>query len=153
MYPVDKFADKFEWVYIIYNHSTQLVKIGISNNVNTRFKELRTAGGCELSLLMAIQLEPFYDEKACNIEKYLHQFYKPKRQIGEWFNLSLRDIVDIRKLFWSTIEGWDIVDNISNGGLGNILKGKYQKSNALYNSRPIDIMFKELREMRQADRI
>jgi hypothetical protein len=44
------------------------------------------------------------------IEKQLHIFFKEKRKVGEWFELSVKDIIQIRNLLWE-IDGEDIEDD------------------------------------------
>lgn len=62
---------------------------------------------------MFIELQTDYDEPSEFLEKYLHSYFKPKRVYGEWFNLTLKDICEIREFIWE-IEGEWIVDEIDN---------------------------------------
>ena len=61
--------------------------------------------------LLIITLQEDYDESADYLENYLHKYFENKRKIGEWFNLTVRDIVQIRELFWF-IEGEHLKDNV-----------------------------------------
>lgn len=103
--------DLSDTVYLIHNPDTKQTKIGITDSLNRRHAQLLTASGSELQMLIAIQLQPDYDEDAGFIESFLHEHFKSKRMIGEWFDLSMRDIVSIRGLFWE-IEGQQIWDNV-----------------------------------------
>lgn len=98
-------------VYVFYNHHTGFCKIGISNNVKTRQLQLCTASGCSIDKLLVIYLNRLYDESNKVIETHLHTFFKEKRKIGEWFKLSLSDLIQIRDLFWY-INGEEIEDEI-----------------------------------------
>lgn len=88
-----------EAVYLIYNFHTKLTKIGKSDNHRNRFDQLRTGSGCELILLSCAELEPGYDVSSDYLEKYLHKYYKKKRVVGEWFNLTMRDCLNIIDVF------------------------------------------------------
>jgi len=99
-------------VYVFYNHLTGLCKIGVTNNVRTRQMQLRTSSGCSIDKLLVIYLNRLYDESNKVIESHLHTFFKEKRKIGEWFKLSLSDLIQIRNLFWY-IYGEEIEDEIS----------------------------------------
>lgn len=98
-------------VYLFLNESSGLCKIGVTNNPRTRLRQLECSSGMSLSPLIFIELQPDYDENAHFLEKYLHEYFKSKRQFGEWFNLSIRDIIQIKNLFWF-IEGENIIDNV-----------------------------------------
>ena len=106
------------YVYLFANPVTKLCKIGITKNVRDRFMKLRNSAGVNLISLIVLDLEFNYDEKAILIEEILHKYFKEKRKVGEWFNLNLKDIIEIRNLFWG-IEGSDIQDNVKEGLNGN----------------------------------
>jgi len=98
-------------VYIFFNPITKLSKIGISDNPDRRKRGVETTSGMEVELLLLIDLEFGYDENRIIVEKLLHRFFAQKRNIGEWFNLTTRDLISIRNLFWD-IEGDKIEDNL-----------------------------------------
>lgn len=100
------------WVYVFYNYHTGLYKIGITECIEQRLMTLNSQSGCIIDSVICIDLEPGYDEKKEVVEKDLHLFFSDKRKSGEWFDLGIRDLVAIRKLFWQ-IEGQDIVDYIT----------------------------------------
>lgn len=123
-YLVDDYKDKINYpnhlkatedciyVYLIRNPLNGLCKIGITNNTKIRISQLENSSGMRLQMLIYIELEPNYDESALYIESYLHNFFNHKRVLGEWFNLSIKDIIAIRNLFYE-IEGDYIQDNIN----------------------------------------
>ena len=99
-----------DYVYLLYNPLNKQVKIGRTQNLQNRLKQLRTQGGCNYNLIVAIDLETGYDENSEWLEAFLHEHFKDKRRIGEWFELSVRDVVAIRSLIWY-VDGQDIEDN------------------------------------------
>ena len=109
----DKMPDDYQdWVYILYNKLNNQCKIGRSTNLNNRIRSLRSASGIEYNLLLAINLETGWDYNSEAIEEFLHNHYKDRRNIGEWFTLSLRDLIALRTLFYY-IDGIGIEDNFT----------------------------------------
>lgn len=98
--------------YIMYNEKSKLYKIGITNDLIPRWRSIGYSCGMLPKLVIAIDLQEDYDEPANKLEMFLHSFYKSKRRIGEWFELTSMDIKHIQQLFWSKIEGESIIDNI-----------------------------------------
>ena len=75
-------------VYLI--KGADLIKIGISGNVNSRFKKLTTMSPVKLELIHVADIS-----KAAAVEKQLHIDYKEFNSHGEWFNLSEEQVKDI----------------------------------------------------------
>lgn len=98
-----------DFVYVFYNNVTKLSKIGVTTSPYRRFGQIRTSCGSELTFLIAIEMGKNYDENSDIVERFLHTFYKNKRVVGEWFNLSYRDLLDIEDLFFGAIEGGNIL--------------------------------------------
>jgi len=67
-------------------------KIGTSNNVERRFRELKTQMPYEGKIIHTIVTG---DPEG--IEAYWHQYFNDKRLKGEWFKLSARDIKYFKK--------------------------------------------------------
>jgi len=110
-YKHPKASKNKRFVYLFFNETTKLTKIGISNNTYKRINDLQNASGVPLTMVIEIQLQPNLDESAKFIEDFLHNYFDKKRMIGEWFNLSMKEIKSIGKLFW-IIEGQNIFDAI-----------------------------------------
>lgn len=72
-------------VYLIYDYSSKLTKIGKSKNPISRHRDLKT--GIPMSKLI------WYSDNIT--EKELHHKFKEKRINGEWFNLSEIDHLEI----------------------------------------------------------
>lgn len=81
-------------VYFIKNSYNNQVKIGCSNDVSKRFEVLKSEMyhlGFDFTLTF---LGAIYDEKYYMIENHLHNKYKDKRKIGEWFEISEQEAID-----------------------------------------------------------
>jgi hypothetical protein len=74
-------------VYALYNPLTGLTKIGITYNCYRRLRELVTQSGCSLKCVAIGFNEVEMDLSIDLIEKYIHNYYKQYRVVGEWFNL------------------------------------------------------------------
>jgi hypothetical protein len=74
-------------VYALYNPLTGLTKIGRSYNCYRRLRELVTQSGCSLKCVAIGFNEVEMDLSIELIEKFLHNYYKPYRVVGEWFDL------------------------------------------------------------------
>ena len=72
--------------YIIYNPNNDLYKIGMSKNVYNRFYQLKKEVASNIELIAYSEI---------NYESEIHFKYKEKRQFGEWFNLTMDDVLDI----------------------------------------------------------
>lgn len=90
---------KWMWIYLLFNKETGLTKIGITTNMKERKRSLQNSCGTKLELLACALMEPDYSPKAAEIEKYLHECFSEKRKVGEWFSLSVRDIIQAAMLF------------------------------------------------------
>ena len=75
-------------VYIIKCQNTNFYKIGVSDYIEDRLKNLQTANPRELILISG-----FICKERFKLEKIIHKEYEDKRKIGEWFEIN-----DIPKL-------------------------------------------------------
>ena len=78
-----------EYVYLMLNSKSNLVKIGQSRNPSFREKTLQSEEP-------EIEMIAFW-KASKNVEKELHNIYSNKRERGEWFRLSLKDLKDIKE--------------------------------------------------------
>jgi hypothetical protein len=77
------------YVYLIFDPFSRLTKIGKSKNPKKRFEAIKTSNpNAELF---------FYSNEY--LENELHEMFKNKREIGEWFALDKKDIFSITKTF------------------------------------------------------
>jgi hypothetical protein len=77
------------YVYLMHNKRNNLIKIGKSKNPGHREKTLQA----EEPEIMMIAVWKASDK----LESDLHRQYKHKRNRGEWFNLSFRELKNIRQ--------------------------------------------------------
>jgi predicted GIY-YIG superfamily endonuclease len=84
-------------VYLLWNAQTRLYKIGISDNVERRKRELERQGGVPITIMGSWQAERPED-----IERALHRYYAAKRREGEWFALADQDVYAISH----ALTGW-----------------------------------------------
>ena len=85
------------FIYIIRCDKQNLFKIGISNNVDKRLKQLQTGNPYKLKCIYKIKS---LEIKASKIEATIHQFLKEankKHVLNEWFNLSDDEVFNLAK--------------------------------------------------------
>lgn len=78
------------YLYFIQSKPNGSVKIGTAGNVKKRLNTLQTSSPFELVLLDAIQLK-----NANEVEKQLHYDLREKNLIGEWFDISEKEVGQI----------------------------------------------------------
>lgn len=77
------------YVYIVEAVGLLSFKIGISLNPSERLRGIQTSCPLKVRIIYAAQVRnPIKTEKA------LHEIFRKKRSIGEWFKLSSTDIVE-----------------------------------------------------------
>lgn len=77
-----------EFVYVIHAVDLNLYKIGCTNNVTRRYKELRHQQiPSDLGLVASYKIE-----NAAKVENYLHNFFAEKEAHSEWFRLNRNDL-------------------------------------------------------------
>lgn len=89
----DRMKYKFnneECVYLMLNFKSNLIKIGQSRKPSYREKTLQSEEP-------EIEMIAFWKAPK-KVEKELHNIYSNKRERGEWFRLSLKDLKDIKEL-------------------------------------------------------
>ena len=77
-------------LYIIHNPTLQLTKIGITNNIKRRKRQLECASGTKLELYYYTD----YYHRAKLIEQSLHQYFHTNRKEGEFFSIEPEVIKD-----------------------------------------------------------
>lgn len=77
-------GDKLKLVYIIENKSTNLIKIGVTDNIKRRLRQLECSSGVKLKLIYKTNFTKHYKI----IEKSLHKYFNLKRKEGEYFYIS-----------------------------------------------------------------
>lgn len=108
MFMYEEPPHNYQWVYCFYNPDSGLTKIGVSNNINRRKKDLEYSSGSDLILLYSVKC---YEHLF--LEKLLHSYFSDYRRNGEWFRLSTHDNNCIKDIFATIIKenGLFIVEN------------------------------------------
>ena len=92
---LEEISDESVHVYLMYDESTNLYKIGVSNNPKYREKTLQG----EIPKIKTIVSREFKDRKLSLImEKTLHDYFKTKHVRGEWFDLNEYDLEKLSSL-------------------------------------------------------
>lgn len=79
-------------VYFILNKSNNLIKIGCTNNIQKRFKQIQGQFR-HLGLDNDIELVNYIETKDYKkLEKKLHEKYKDRRINHEWFDISIDEV-------------------------------------------------------------
>lgn len=81
------------YVYLIWNQSDGLFKIGKSKRLTTRLRSHQTGNAGRLGIVCNIA-----SDDMGKLEKRLHSEFDHKRVRGEWFRLSWDDAATIRSL-------------------------------------------------------
>lgn len=87
------------YVYLIKTIEDNKYKIGKTNNINKRLKELQTGNSNELILV-----DSYYSKYSSKVESALHNFFKHKNIINEWFEFDQDDINKFKQLCKQTEE-------------------------------------------------
>jgi hypothetical protein len=83
-------VDTKKCTYLIYNKHNELYKIGRSSDVYDRLNSLRNEISSDLEIIAYLDTD---------VEGVLHKEYNKSRVFGEWFNLSIDDILDIKNKY------------------------------------------------------
>lgn len=112
------------YLYVILDTMTKMHKIGITSNVERRYKTLLSD---RFSLVVEWACELENKNYAEILEKKVHKFFINYRNIGEWFNLSHLHIMDIQTEIFTIAE--NIGYEISEANLNWIYDNRYSNVN------------------------
>lgn len=76
------------YIYLMFDPDTHTHKIGISINVENRYKKLRLRVK-RLRLIYTVESFKMRDDEAM-----LHSHFRNKRTVGEWFALNESDLLE-----------------------------------------------------------
>jgi len=104
------------YVYIVKagTKSTSPIKIGVTDNVQNRIKQLQTGNPSEIVLVMHFECNS--REHAFNLEKTIHEILKGQRLFGEWFSVSKTKLMKMlnsmgdKEALDSVVKSMDIFD-------------------------------------------
>ena len=82
------------YVYLICDPKNDYFKIGVTTgSIEKRIKKLQTGNGTELHIVSWFECPyPF------KLEKLLHLKFCTEREHGEWFSLSVSEVVNFRSI-------------------------------------------------------
>lgn len=82
------------YIYLICDNANNLYKIGVTKGkIENRLKKLQTGNATELFLSSYYETDyPF------RMETMLHNHFNAKNVLNEWFDLSIEDVVNFRKI-------------------------------------------------------
>lgn len=84
-------------IYFINKLGTAVYKIGITNNLPRRLRQIQTAVDHPLVLPCYIEFSERSEARA--EEKRIHDWVKDKRLVGEWFDLEETDLDELAKKY------------------------------------------------------
>jgi hypothetical protein len=96
------------FVYLIRGNDGKY-KIGSAKEPKQRLRQLQTGNSDKLELV-----EVYQSENARKIESTLHRYYSYVRNVGEWFNLSIKEEVNFVKQCKLIDESIDLLKNMGN---------------------------------------
>jgi hypothetical protein len=88
---VDRLDNTFGCVYVL--QCKALYKIGRTGNLKGRLNQLKTSNPFGFEVIHLI-----YSNDLATVEAALHLMFAESRVQGEWFNLSLRDIAQVKSM-------------------------------------------------------
>lgn len=80
------------YVYLIYDENNNVYKIGVTRKSNeTRVKKMQTGNPTQLRVLLMYECKyPF------RLETMLHNIYKSKNVLNEWFELTNEEVINFK---------------------------------------------------------
>ncbi len=86
--------EKDQVVYVFKNEHTGFVKIGVAKDPEQRMRTLANQSGCDLQMVYCTPK----CKNAYEIEQAIHKILSESRGIGEWFEISEDEAVDLLKV-------------------------------------------------------
>lgn len=80
-----------DWLYVL--KCGEFYKIGVSNWVEKRVKQIQNGNPYKVEVIIKYHYENSY-----YLEKLFHQKFFRKNTGGEWFKLSKKEILEIKKI-------------------------------------------------------
>jgi hypothetical protein len=78
-----------KYIYLGFDETKKYIKIGITSDIKRRQKEIQHMNP---TFKMMYVWEP-NQVTAYEAERYFHAYFEDKRVFGEWFDLSIADIL------------------------------------------------------------
>lgn len=87
------------YIYFFNQLATDLYKIGITNNITRRLREVQNGNSEPIVCRYYIEAENRFDAR--ETERELHRLLRDARKVGEWFRLSDVDVAIVEQI-------WDV---------------------------------------------
>lgn len=85
------------YIYFISQMDTEKTKVGITNNLPRRMRQIQTGNDKPLSLIGYIEYDTRTEARA--EERRIHKLWQTKRLAGEWFDLTETDIDELARIY------------------------------------------------------
>lgn len=87
------------FIYVIQMGDKQYFKIGVTNDLERRVKDLQTGNPLPLHIIDSFNFVNRENKHWANqIEKVLHRRFDYCRQMGEWFEFTEKELVIIKEM-------------------------------------------------------
>jgi len=102
------------YLYLMKIEGQDMYKIGITNNINKRQRELQTGNPYFINIVFAVEadLNDYFGKEIIYLEKFLHRNYSERKIHKEWFTLTKLDVCKIFTFLTSSIYSRDLADVI-----------------------------------------
>lgn len=90
---VNKSKNPNGFLYILWNESLNLIKIGVSNSPKRRIRDIKSYSPFDLDLVLLKYYEDVY-----SLEKMVHDKWQNNRIKGEWFQGHKNDLLQTIKI-------------------------------------------------------
>jgi len=93
-------------VFLYFIQAGDAIKIGITNNISARMREVQVGNPFKVTLLYSI---PFEEENARRAESTIHELFNKTNLSGEWFqaNQFILDFIEnIKEKGWESHSSW-----------------------------------------------
>lgn len=93
----ENYDKKSLWVYFIKEGEHDRIKIGQTNNLKNRVKQLQTGNSNSLFIIGYIKMGDICS--AIELEKNFHTYFDNAWIHGEWFNLNVENIFQVLRMY------------------------------------------------------
>ena len=108
-----------KYLYLMKLQNHDLYKIGITNDIKKRQKQLQTGNPFFINYIFVVEadLNDYFGREINYLEKFLHKNFEEQRVHREWFKLSKIDVCKIFLFLNTSIYARDLPDVIPGTGL------------------------------------
>lgn len=103
------------FVYFFAAHQVGMVKIGMTKNLKTRFRDIQALSPCQLEVVATISASGC----AIDLERKFHEKYQAHRKHGEWFIFADEIKADVQQISAGLFDTTDLPDYHAANYIGN----------------------------------